>query len=111
MIPEEQKDQLGQLIDSIDSLAHGLSIPMSAEFHLEQLKILLPEKVEAFKKVYEEITGENPWGTYNIVDELSKLHKEFTEQAIKIDEKNYRIQALTKALQDIQFLSDKALKI
>lgn len=58
---EEQKEKLGQLIDSIDSLAHGLQIPMPPAFHIEQLKKLLPEKVDAFKKVYEEITGENPW--------------------------------------------------
>lgn len=58
---EEQKEKLGQLIDSIDSLAHGLNIPMPPGFHVEQLKKLLPEKVAAFKEVYQEITNENPW--------------------------------------------------
>lgn len=57
----EQAEKLGQLIDSIDSLAHGLNIPMPAEFHIEQLKKILPEKVATLKEVYHEITGENPW--------------------------------------------------
>lgn len=39
-------------------------------------------------------------------DSLKQLHKEFTEQAIKIDEKNYKIQKLTKALEDIAYITD-----
>jgi len=57
----DKYENLGQLIDDIDSLAHGLSLPMSADFHVQQLKIILPEKVEEFKKIFVEITGENPW--------------------------------------------------
>lgn len=57
----EAFEKLGSLIDEIDNLAHALQIPMSAEMHVDQLKKLLPEKVEALKKSYEEITGENPW--------------------------------------------------
>ena len=58
---EDKYEKLGMLIDEIDNLAHALNLPMSAEFHMEQFKKILPENVEKFKKVYEEITGENPW--------------------------------------------------
>lgn len=58
---EDKFEKLGQLIDSIDSLAYGLDIPMSAEFHMKQLKSILPEKVKELKESFIEITGENPW--------------------------------------------------
>lgn len=54
-------EEFGSLIDEIDSLSAGLSIPLPAEMHLEQLKKLLPEKVEKLKKIFLQITGENPW--------------------------------------------------
>jgi hypothetical protein len=58
---DEQKEKLGQLIDGIDNLAHALQIPMPAQFHVDSLKGLLPEKVSELKAIYQEITGENPW--------------------------------------------------
>ena len=58
---EDKFEKLGQLIDSIDSLAHGLNIPMPADFHIEKLKTILPEKVKELKELFIEITGENPW--------------------------------------------------
>lgn len=58
---EEQKDKLGMLIDTLDSTAHGLDIPLPASFHLEQMKLIIPEKVKELKDIYIEITGENPW--------------------------------------------------
>ncbi len=58
---EEKFETLGQIIDSIDSLTCGLSIPMPAEIHLQALRSSLPEKVEELKKAFIEITGENPW--------------------------------------------------
>ena len=54
-------EELGQLIDSIENLAHGLNIPMTADFHVSQLKKILPEKVKELKAVFVEITGDNPW--------------------------------------------------
>lgn len=60
-IKESAVEELGQLIDSIESLACALELPMSAFVHLQQMKILLPEKVAELKKVFEDITGENPW--------------------------------------------------
>ena len=58
---EDKFEKLGQLIDSIDNLSHGLNLPMPASFHVEQLKKILPDKVKELKEVYIEITGENPW--------------------------------------------------
>jgi hypothetical protein len=54
-------ERLGMLIDDLESLCCGLNIPMSADFHVEQLKEILPKKVQQFKEVFENLTGENPW--------------------------------------------------
>lgn len=58
---EDKFEELGQTIDSIDSLANVLKIPLPPETHVEQLKIALPLKVEKLKSLFFEITGENPW--------------------------------------------------
>ena len=58
---DEFFEELGQLIDSFDSLASGLEIPMPADFHIERLKTILPEKVKELKELFIKITGENPW--------------------------------------------------
>lgn len=57
----EKFETLGQLIDSIDNIAHALNLPLSADVHLDQLKRLIPEKVAELKKSFVDITGENPW--------------------------------------------------
>lgn len=54
-------EDLGVIIDEIDSLACGLNLPMPAQFHVDQLKKILPEKVKKIKDLYVELTGENPW--------------------------------------------------
>jgi hypothetical protein len=61
MTKEESYEKLGILIDDIESLSFGLQLNMSAEFHVEQLKSILPDKVKQLKEVFIEITGENPW--------------------------------------------------
>ncbi len=58
---DDNYEKLGTLIDDLESLSFGLQLNMSAEFHVEQLKEILPKKVREFKEVYENITGENPW--------------------------------------------------
>lgn len=58
---EENFEQLGQIIDSIENLACALDLPMDAKFHVDQLKSLLPEKVKELKELFIKITGENPW--------------------------------------------------
>jgi hypothetical protein len=58
---DENYEKLGMLIDDLESLCCGLKLPMSADFHVEQLKEILPRKVMEFKEVFENLTGENPW--------------------------------------------------
>ena len=54
-------EDLGQKIDQLDSLAHGLFIPMKAETHVECIKSILPDTVTELKEIYVRISGENPW--------------------------------------------------
>ena len=56
-----QYEELGQLIDSLDNLAHATTLSITPELHIEALRMALPEKVIAFKKVFFAITGEDPW--------------------------------------------------
>jgi len=60
---DDKFETLGQIIDEIDSLAHGLVLPLNPSIHVQQLKISLPEKVAKLKRSFEEITGENLWST------------------------------------------------
>lgn len=57
----EEMENLGQAIDRVDSLAHGLQLPLHDHMHVEQLKVLLPEVVAELKKAFVALTGENPW--------------------------------------------------
>lgn len=61
IMKESSVEAFGDLIDDLDSLYHGLSIPLQAEVHIEQLKNLLPEKIQLLKDFFVELTGENPW--------------------------------------------------
>ncbi len=58
---EDKFETLGQLIDSLDNLAHALKMPLPPQMHVEQLSVALPKKVKQLKEVFVEITGENPW--------------------------------------------------
>jgi len=58
---EMERELLGRAIDRVDSLAHGLQLPMSSDFHIRQLKVLLPEVVEELKAGFVGVTSENPW--------------------------------------------------
>lgn len=58
---EENYEKLGILIDDIESLSFGLQLNMSAQFHVDRLKTILPKKVKELKEVFVKITGENPW--------------------------------------------------
>jgi len=57
----ESLGKLAELIDSIENLTYSLNIPMPADFHVVQMKKVLPEKIEELKSVFTEISGENPW--------------------------------------------------
>lgn len=58
---EDKYERLGVLIDEVENLACALNFSLPAQMHVEQLKISLPKKVEELKKVFIDITGENPW--------------------------------------------------
>jgi len=58
---EDKFEKLGLLIDDIDNIVHALNLPLDPRIHVEQLKSILPSKVNEFKDVFTEITGENPW--------------------------------------------------
>ena len=55
-------EELGQLIDGLDNLAHALTIPLPDKMHVDCIRDLLPDKVLELKNIFIEITGENPWG-------------------------------------------------
>jgi len=57
----EEMEDLGQAIDRVDSLAHGLQLPINDSMHVAQLKQLLPEIVIELKAAFAKVTGENPW--------------------------------------------------
>jgi len=54
-------EELGLQADSLDNLVAGFNLPFPAEFHVEQLKKILPEISQKIKDYYEATTGENPW--------------------------------------------------
>ena len=58
---EDNYEELGQLIDSLESLQFSLSLPIGDKIHVEMLKSILPEKIKELKEVFVKITNENPW--------------------------------------------------
>lgn len=60
-ITEEQEDALGRDIDRLDNLFHTTNLPMSAEFHLKQLRSGLPELIEDMKDHFADAFGWDPW--------------------------------------------------
>lgn len=57
----EEIEELGRAIDTVDNLAHGLNLPLHDRIHVESLKELLPEVVVRLKKGFAAVTGQNPW--------------------------------------------------
>ncbi|MEH0154009.1 hypothetical protein V6R21_07655 [Limibacter armeniacum] len=58
---ETTAEELGIITDELESLVHATKLPMPSDFHLEQLKQLLPEKIKAIRDIIVKETGENPW--------------------------------------------------
>ena len=54
-------EELGQAIDRVDNLDGALQLPMPAQFHVDQLKKLIPECVRDLRAAFVKVTGENPW--------------------------------------------------
>ena len=57
----EQNESLGLAIDRLDSITHGLKLPLASATHVEQLRTILPEIVIELKAGFVAATGENPW--------------------------------------------------
>ena len=54
-------EDLAELVDRVDNLRCGLGIPMSPEFHIEQMKVELEVLSKDLKELYIKEIGENPW--------------------------------------------------
>ena len=59
MTPE--LNALGEQADRLESLVAGMAMPLPAEFHLGQLREILPDIAEAIKLFVVQASGENPW--------------------------------------------------
>jgi hypothetical protein len=59
----QARDDIGRLIDRIDSLSGALSLPLPPAIHMQALRESLPTLSREFKAAYEACFGENPWTT------------------------------------------------
>lgn len=64
MTREEAIDDLGTLADDLENARAAMNLPMPAAFHVEQLKVILPQCAERLRKAYIAVTGDNPWSTH-----------------------------------------------
>jgi hypothetical protein len=58
---DDARDDIGRLIDRIDSLSGALSLPIPPVIHLQALREALPTLSREFKAAYAACFGENPW--------------------------------------------------
>ncbi len=57
----ENAEDLGQLIDSVENYAAALNLPLPPQMHIDQLKEALPDFAKRLKAIYVSETGENHW--------------------------------------------------
>ena len=58
---QEQLDQIGEIADRCDNLAHAARLPMPPEFHVTQLTRALANVRDQLRALYVEASGDNPW--------------------------------------------------
>lgn len=58
---EQNAERLGDLADKCDNLFHAAQLPMSPQFHKEQLQRAMAEIRDELKQIYVDETGQNPW--------------------------------------------------
>lgn len=58
---DQAREDLGQAIDRVDSMAHTLSLPVPDSIHVAGLRAALPKAVSELKAAFVQVTGENPW--------------------------------------------------
>ena len=54
-------ERIAQTVDELESLIAVLALPMPAEFHVDQMRNVLPLKVQVIKEAIIKESGENPW--------------------------------------------------
>jgi len=54
-------DRFSQIINELENLRYALNMPIDDRIHVQCLRNALPEKIEALKIVYIQITGEDLW--------------------------------------------------
>ena len=52
---------LAEVAETLDNLTGALMLPMQPAFHVQQMKVQLPELRDKLRQVYAKETGENPW--------------------------------------------------
>ena len=57
----EDQEKLGELIYSIDNLAHMIKTPVAPEFHVECLREILPARLADLKAAFVAVVGHDPW--------------------------------------------------
>lgn len=57
----ENQERLAEIAERLDNLTGSLQIPMPAQFHVDQLKNILPEIRDELRLLYISESGENPW--------------------------------------------------
>jgi len=61
IITVEQLDELGRIADQANNLAAASQLPVKAEIHIEGMRSGLEDIDKALRKLYIEISGDNPW--------------------------------------------------
>jgi hypothetical protein len=58
---EQAKEDLGVAIDRLDALSFSLRMPLPAQLHVDQMKLILPSLVKDMKMLYAQALGVDPW--------------------------------------------------
>ena len=61
MNEDEALEELGQCVDTIDSLAAAMAMPIPADMHLKALRGSLPGLKQRIKQAYLALGGEDVW--------------------------------------------------
>lgn len=57
----ENIEAIGQLADRADNFAAAVKLPLPPKVHADQLAEGMREISRELKRIYVEVTGENPW--------------------------------------------------
>jgi hypothetical protein len=60
-INDEQLNQVGEIADTLDNLLAASTLPMSAQFHLNQLRAGMKDASRQLKQIVTKVGGLNPW--------------------------------------------------